>query len=99
MKLVKTYKTDMKNAYQEYTDEKWKKTTALSQVWEAAWSMAIDSVNWRKNLGYYEATYPILDWDDYDEHIGCYSYPNCDIDMNGCCVVNGIHAEPYGHRD
>lgn len=36
---------------------------------------------------------------DLDPHLGCYSYPNCDIDPNGCTVLNGADAEPYGHRD
>lgn len=36
----------------------------------------------------------------YDDlHIGCYSYPNCDIDPNGCSHVRGIDVETYGHRD
>ena len=34
-----------------------------------------------------------------DSHIACYSYPNCDIAPEGCVVVNGDYAEPYGHRD
>ena len=33
-----------------------------------------------------------------DYHIGCYSYPNCDIDPNGCHYQRG-EAETYGHRD
>ena len=36
---------------------------------------------------------------DQDPHLGCYSYPNCDIDASGCTVLNGDDAEPYGHRD
>ena len=36
---------------------------------------------------------------DQDPHLGCFSYPNCDIDPNGCTVLNGADAEPYGHRD
>ena len=36
---------------------------------------------------------------DEDRHIGCYSYPNCDIDPNGCCILMGDDAEQYGHRD
>jgi hypothetical protein len=41
------------------------------------------------------------DWDgdmDDNDHVGCFSYPNCDIDPNGCVVLNGKDAEPYGHR-
>jgi len=34
-----------------------------------------------------------------DPHLGCYSYPNCDIDPNGCCVLMGAEVEPYGARD
>lgn len=40
-----------------------------------------------------------LDYDHVDEHLGCYSYPNCDIMSEGCCVLHGLNAEPYGHRD
>jgi len=36
---------------------------------------------------------------DYDEHLGCYSYPNCDVDPNGCVKIMGDDAEPYGWRD
>ena len=36
---------------------------------------------------------------DFDPHEGCYSYPNCDIDPNGCCILMGDDVEPYGHRD
>jgi hypothetical protein len=37
----------------------------------------------------------------YDDsaHLGCPSYPNCDIDPNGCSVVMGKDVEWYGHRD
>jgi len=34
-----------------------------------------------------------------DEHIACYSYPNCDIAPNGCIVISGANVESYGHRD
>ena len=33
-----------------------------------------------------------------DSHIGCYSYPNCDLAPNGCSIVMGNDVEPYGHR-
>lgn len=33
-----------------------------------------------------------------DEHLGCYSYPNCDDAPLGCCIIHGKDAEPYGHR-
>ena len=35
---------------------------------------------------------------DDDEHLGCYSYPNCDIDPLGCTVDDDDYEE-YGHRD
>lgn len=40
-----------------------------------------------------------IDWDDDDRHLGCPSYPNCDIDPNGCRVRRGDEVEWYGHRD
>ena len=33
-----------------------------------------------------------------DYHLGCYSYPNCDIDPNGCHYQRN-EVETYGHRD
>jgi len=33
-----------------------------------------------------------------DSHLGCFSYPNCDIDPSGCTVYNDDYEE-YGHRD
>lgn len=33
-----------------------------------------------------------------EEHLGCYSYPNCDIDPLGCRKIYKDKAEPYGHR-
>ena len=41
----------------------------------------------------------VLGKEPVDDHLGCYSWPNCDIDPNGCTVLNGADAEPYGHRD
>jgi hypothetical protein len=32
-------------------------------------------------------------------HLGCPSYPNCDIDPNGCNRIMGKDVEWYGHRD
>jgi hypothetical protein len=32
-------------------------------------------------------------------HVACYSYPDCDINPNGCRVENGNDAEPIGWRD
>jgi len=37
--------------------------------------------------------------EEYDEHLGCYSYPNCDEAVGGCLVVMGDDVEEYGHRD
>lgn len=37
--------------------------------------------------------------DDYDEHLGCASYPNCDEGGFGCRVRHGANAEMYGHKD
>ena len=33
-----------------------------------------------------------------ESHAGCFSYPDCDLAPNGCVVLNGFDAEPYGHR-
>lgn len=32
-----------------------------------------------------------------EEHLACYSYPNCDIDPLGCCVWG--EGEEFGHKD
>lgn len=37
--------------------------------------------------------------DDFDEHIGCFSYPCCEESPLGCSVFTGGNAEQYGHRD
>ena len=37
--------------------------------------------------------------DEDEEHLGCYSYPNCDIDPLGCRRVMGSNVEPFGHKD
>jgi len=37
--------------------------------------------------------------DDDDMHLGCPSYPNCDIDPMGCIILSGGNVEWYGHRD
>ena len=37
--------------------------------------------------------------DDDEEHLGCFSYPNCDIDPLGCRRVMGKNVEPFGHKD
>jgi hypothetical protein len=39
------------------------------------------------------------DEDDDDMHLGCPSYPNCDIDPMGCIILSGGNVEWYGHRD
>ena len=39
-------------------------------------------------------------YNDFDIHLGCPSYPNCDIDRNGCVHKVGMdNVEWYGHRD
>jgi|TARA_Y100000031_G_scaffold127406_1_gene145053 hypothetical protein len=38
-------------------------------------------------------------WANEDNHIGCYSYPNCEDAPLGCHQVMGEDAEPYGWRD
>lgn len=38
-------------------------------------------------------------YEDEDEHIGCFSYPNCDIDPLGCSVKMGDRVEAYGHKE
>ena len=38
--------------------------------------------------------------EEQDSHLGCPSYPNCDIDPNSCVIVVDINnVEWYGHRD
>ena len=37
-------------------------------------------------------------WSNPDNHLGCYSYPNCDVDPNGCVKIMGDDVEPYGWR-
>jgi len=37
--------------------------------------------------------------EDDDMHLGCPSYPNCDIDPMGCIILSGGNVEWYGHRD
>ena len=34
-----------------------------------------------------------------DPHIGCFSWPNCDEDPNGCRLLMGDDVESYGYRD
>ena len=41
-----------------------------------------------------------IDYNDDVYHLGCPSYPNCDIDPSGCIRESGINdVEWYGHRD
>jgi hypothetical protein len=96
---VKIKPKDMKAAYRMFTKEPWSKKKALPKMWQAAWEMANDAVFCNHHYGYYEPEYPVTEYGDEDDHVGCYSYPNCDIDPNGCCILNGDDAEPYGHRD
>lgn len=44
-----------------------------------------------------EIKYKIFKAQKMDYHIGCFSYPNCDIDPNGCRYQRQ-NPEPYGHR-
>jgi len=66
--------------------KKWKEEFTLEQV--------EDTKTLLKNNSYFcEDCEP-------DPHLGCYSYPNCDIDPNGCRFQNSDEdIEPYGHRD
>lgn len=34
-----------------------------------------------------------------DPHIGCFSYPECDLSPTGCVVLHGSDAEPFGYKD
>ena len=36
--------------------------------------------------------------EDLDPHLGCYSYPDCDLNPNGCKILMGKDAEPFGHK-
>ena len=36
---------------------------------------------------------------NYDIHLGCAAYPNCDIDPCGCAIKMDEDMEYYGHRD
>jgi len=36
--------------------------------------------------------------DQLDEHFFCPSYPNCDLDPNGCFIISGEDAELYGNN-
>ena len=40
----------------------------------------------------------VLRREEVDDHIACYSYPNCDEAPNGCSHVMGKDVEKYGHR-
>jgi hypothetical protein len=33
-----------------------------------------------------------------EDHIGCWSYPNCDIAPQGCCFSDHFIDDPVGHR-
>ena len=34
-----------------------------------------------------------------DPHLGCFAWPNCDEDPNGCYLLMGSDVESYGHQD
>lgn len=38
-------------------------------------------------------------WSNPDNHLGCYSYPNCDLGVGGCSASMEDGVEEYGHRD
>jgi hypothetical protein len=45
-------------------------------------------------------------WDDEDmdgeelqKHVGCFSYPMCSLEPNGCVVWMGKNVETFGHKD
>ena len=40
----------------------------------------------------------ILELCDVDDHLGCYSYPHCELAPLGCRKVMGKDVEEYGHR-
>jgi len=43
---------------------------------------------------------PFPEWEEQRApHLSCASYPNCDVNPNGCSIENREDAEPYGHRD
>jgi len=41
----------------------------------------------------------VLGIEEVDDHLVCPSWPNCDIDPNGCRVEMGDDVEWYGYRD
>ena len=41
----------------------------------------------------------ICEESENDKHLGCFAYPNCDIDPMGCTHVTRGKGEEYGHRD
>jgi hypothetical protein len=54
----------------------------------------------KKWLKYHVSTVKNTEEEEYDRHLGCPSYPNCDIDPNGCVRAVGIdNVEWYGHKD
>jgi chaperonin GroEL (HSP60 family) len=75
----------------EMADEACATVTVKTVVTEASWRELGELV--LKALQQME-----LEGDSFDPHIGCFSYPNCDIDHIGCCVRHGSDAEPIGAR-
>ena len=35
---------------------------------------------------------------DCDDHVACFSFPNCHLNPNGCVVAMGDDVECIGHR-
>lgn len=50
-----------------------------------------------KNV-YKEIQKNIINIDTIDYHVGCFSYPNCDLSPRGCFYQNEDFPETYGHR-
>ena len=58
-----------------------------------------DLINLRKNWEDHARNHVAPEKNDDAEHLGCFSYPNCDIDPLGCRRVMGSNVEPFGHKD
>ena len=37
--------------------------------------------------------------DDYDPHVSCSAWPDCDLNPNGCGLSPGGDTEHFGHKD
>ena len=62
----------------------------VKKIFNECWSLF--PISWG------ELCQSLFEEDNYDEeHIGCYSWPNCDVDPQGC-DLSGYNVESYGHR-